>query len=44
MLGGLQRRTLYMMTAPSSVADIVSKSRQGHILCAEVETGGAGRP
>lgn len=44
MLGGLQRRTLYMMTAPSSVSDLVSKSRQGHVLCAEVETGGAGRP
>ena len=44
MLGGLQRRTLYMMTAPSSVSDIVSTSRRGHILCAEVEAGGAGRP
>jgi sugar lactone lactonase YvrE len=44
MLVGEQRRTLYLMTAPSSVADVVSKSRQGRVECAEVEVAGAGRP
>ena len=44
MLGGGDRRTLYMMTAPSSVADVVSKSRRGRIECAEVAVAGAGRP
>jgi sugar lactone lactonase YvrE len=44
MLGGADRRTLYMMTAPSSVAEVVSKSRQGRIACARVEIPGAGRP
>jgi len=44
MLGGEDRRTLHMMTAPSSVADVVSKSRQGRIECAQVEVAGAGRP
>jgi sugar lactone lactonase YvrE len=44
MLGGADRRTLYMMTAPTSLADVVSTARQGHIACAEVETAGAGWP
>jgi len=44
MLGGVDRRTLYMMTAPSSMPDIVSQSRQGHVACAQVNTPGAGRP
>ncbi len=44
MLGGADRRTLYMMTAPSSVAELVSKSRQGRIARARVQTPGAGRP
>ena len=44
MLGGPDRRTLYMMTAPTSMADVVSAARQGHIACAEVETSGAGWP
>ncbi len=44
MLGGTDRRTLYMLTAPTSVADVASASRQGHVLCAQVETPGAGRP
>lgn len=44
MLGGADRRTLYMMTAPSSVAELVSKSRQGRIARARVGTPGAGRP
>ncbi len=44
MLGGVDRRTLFMMTAPSSMPDIVSQSRQGHVACAQVTTPGAGRP
>lgn len=44
MLGGEARRTLHLMTAPSSVAAIVSSSRQGRIECLEVEVAGAGRP
>jgi sugar lactone lactonase YvrE len=44
MLGGLDRRTLYLLTAPTSVSDVASASRQGHVLCAQVETPGAGRP
>jgi len=44
MLGGDDGRTLFMMTAPSSVADVVSATRQGHILTARVQTPGAGRP
>jgi sugar lactone lactonase YvrE len=44
MLGGADRRTLYMMTAPTSMADLVSKAREGRIECAEVETPGAGLP
>jgi sugar lactone lactonase YvrE len=44
MLGGDDRRTLFIMTAPSSMPDIVSKSRQGHVASADVETPGAGWP
>jgi sugar lactone lactonase YvrE len=44
MLGGEDRRTLHMMTAPTSVADVVSKTRDGHIMTARVETPGAGWP
>ena len=44
MLGGPGRRTLFAMTAPSSVADVVSKSRMGSIVRAEVATPGAGLP
>jgi sugar lactone lactonase YvrE len=44
MLGGHDRRTLFAMTAPSSVADVVSSVRQGRIECAEVRVPGAGRP
>ena len=44
MLGGPERRTLYMMTAPSSMPDVVSVARQGRIECAEVATPGAGLP
>jgi sugar lactone lactonase YvrE len=44
MLGGPDRRTLFMMTAPSSMAEVVSTARRGHILTARVETPGAGWP
>ncbi len=44
MLGGPDRRTLYMMTAPSSAAAVVSAARLGLIECAEVATAGAGWP
>jgi sugar lactone lactonase YvrE len=44
MLGGADRRTLFAMTAPSSVAAIVSKSRLGTIVRAGVTTPGAGLP
>ena len=44
MLGGGDGRTLFMMTAPTSVAEIVSASRQGRIMTAVVTTPRAGRP
>ncbi len=44
MLGGPDRRTLYMMTAPSSAAAVVSAARLGLIERAEVATAGAGWP
>jgi len=44
MLGGADRRTLYMLTAPSSVSAVASAARQGRILGAQVETPGAGLP
>jgi len=44
MLGGDDRRSLYMMTAPSSVADAVSTVRKGRIVTARVATPGAGLP
>jgi sugar lactone lactonase YvrE len=44
MLGGPGRRTLFMMTAPSSMHDIASAARQGRIECADVVTAGAGWP
>jgi sugar lactone lactonase YvrE len=44
MLGGDGRSTLFAMTAPSSMADVVSAVRQGRIECAEVRAPGAGRP
>ncbi len=39
-LGGADGRTLYMLTAPSSVGDIARASRQGRVLCAQVEAPG----
>jgi sugar lactone lactonase YvrE len=44
MLGGPDRRTLYMLTAPSSLAEVASAARQGHVLEARVATPGAGWP
>jgi len=44
MLGGADRRTLYVMTAPSSVANVVAQARLGSVACADVATPGAGRP
>ncbi|NJD32514.1 MAG: SMP-30/gluconolactonase/LRE family protein [Gammaproteobacteria bacterium] len=44
MLGGEDRRTLYMMTAPTSMADVVSQARQGRIESAGVNAPGAGLP
>jgi sugar lactone lactonase YvrE len=44
MLGGDDGRTLFMMTAPSSVADVVSATRLAHIVTARVQSPGAGRP
>jgi len=44
MLGGEDGRTLFMMTAPSSLAEIASASRQGHIMTAVVQVPRAGRP
>jgi sugar lactone lactonase YvrE len=44
MLGGDDGKTLFMMTAPSSVAEIVAASRQGQIMTKPVTTPRAGRP
>jgi len=44
MLGGPDRRTLYMLTAPTSVADLASASPQGRVMAAAVATPGAGQP
>ena len=44
MLGGPDRRTLFALTAPTSLASVVSQSRQGRIECCRVETTGAGWP
>ncbi len=44
MLGGEDGRTLFMMTAPSSMASIAGAAREGRILAARVATPHAGRP
>ena len=44
MLGGRDRRTLYMFTAPTAMTEISAASRQGRIVSARVETAGAGWP
>jgi sugar lactone lactonase YvrE len=44
MLGGDDGRTLYMLTAASSLASIASTERSGHVLAARVDVPHAGRP
>jgi sugar lactone lactonase YvrE len=44
MLGGDDRRTLYVMTAPSSTESVVSQSRSGLIESVRVAVPGAGLP
>ena len=44
MLGGDDRRTLYIMTAPTSTESVVSAERSARIEQARVEIGGAGLP
>jgi len=44
MLGGSDRRTLYLMTAPTSTESVVSTVRSARIEQARVEVGGAGLP
>ena len=44
MLGGEDRRTLYLVTAPTSTESEVRGSRTGRIEQARVEVGGAGLP
>jgi len=44
MLGGPERRHLFLVTAASSGAHEASASRTGHILVTEVDTPGAGWP
>jgi sugar lactone lactonase YvrE len=44
MLGGVDRRTLYVMTAPTSTESVVSVARSGRIEQARVEVAGAGLP
>lgn len=44
MLGGPDRRTLFMMTAPTSDNDIVARASLGRIEIVEVAVPGAGRP
>ncbi|MGH9206202.1 MAG: SMP-30/gluconolactonase/LRE family protein, partial [Acidimicrobiales bacterium] len=44
MLGGSDRRTLYLMTAPISTESVVSTVRSARIEQARVEVAGAGLP
>ena len=44
MLGGAGRRTLYIMTAPTSTESVVSAERTARIEQARVSVGGAGLP
>ena len=44
MLGGDDRCTLFVMTAPTSTESVVSTTRTGRIEQARVEVGGAGLP
>ena len=44
MLGGTERKTLYVMVADSSDADICRKNPTGAIYSAEVSIAGCGKP
>jgi sugar lactone lactonase YvrE len=44
MLGGADRRTLYIMTAPTSTESVVSAQRTARVEQARVRVGGAGLP
>jgi len=44
MLGGDDGRTLFMLTAPSSLAHVAAGSPKGQVLITTVEAGHAGRP
>jgi sugar lactone lactonase YvrE len=44
MLGGPERRHLFMMTCPSSDPAVASGQREGHVMVAEVGVPGAGLP
>jgi sugar lactone lactonase YvrE len=44
MLGGSDRRTLFALTAPTSMGEVVSRQRLGNVVGVAVSTPGAGRP
>jgi hypothetical protein len=44
MLGGADRRTLYLMTAPTSTEAVVKVKHSARIEQARVEVAGAGLP
>jgi sugar lactone lactonase YvrE len=44
MLGGPDGRTLYMLTAPTSIAQLASAAAQGRVMAAQVLSPRAGRP
>jgi hypothetical protein len=44
MLGGEDRQSLFVITAPTSIEAIVSKLTDGKIEQARVDVPGAGRP
>ncbi len=44
MLGGEDGRTLFMLTAPSSIGHVAAAAPKGQVLIATVDTGRAGRP
>ena len=44
MLGGEDRRTLYMLTAPTNTEEVAKAARRGRILQARVDVPGAGLP
>ena len=44
MLGGEDGKTLFMLTAPTSLAHEAEKSPRGNVLIAKVDSGHAGRP